>query len=397
MTPLSDRLIRVAICGAAMLVAACGGDPAPPPDSDAAPDGIVVIDDRDAEAAGIAVAPVRAVERREPLRASGVVAFDERRTARIGARLEGVVADVYVQAGDRVGDGAMLAALHSHVVHDAWADYFRALAERQRAEAELAFARTAESRAAQLVADRALSPQELERARADRIAAEQAAAAAAADLTRVEQELGHYGLTPRPDANPREDDLVPIRTPVAGAVVERHASPGAAVMPGTPLFVVSDLSRVWIDAEIDEALVGRLEVGSPVTFTTGAYGDEVFEGRLAAIGDVVNPATRRVTLRVEADNPGGRLKPNMFVALTISTGTPRQVLVVPSRAVQTLDGEPVVFVRSGTTFVRRPVAIGLEIDDEVAIERGLSEGELVATAGAFLLKSEIAGPPPGDE
>src|SRR5690606_5181997 len=146
--------------------------------------------------------------------------------------------------------------------------------------------------------------------RADRMAAEQAAAAAAADLTRAEQELGHYGLTPRPDANPREDDLVPIRTPVAGAVVERHASPGAAVMPGTPLFVVSDLSRVWIDAEIDEALVGRLEVGSPVTFTTGAYGGEAFEGRLAAIGDVVNPATRRLTRRVEAGNPGGRLRPN---------------------------------------------------------------------------------------
>jgi cobalt-zinc-cadmium efflux system membrane fusion protein len=394
MTVARGALARVVVAAACALAAACGGASAPPQAESAASGapGVIPVSDRDAEAAGITVAEARGVERSEPLRATGVVTFDERRTARVGARVEGVVSAVAVQPGERVASGARLASLHSHVVHDAWAAYFKALADRQRAETELTYARTAESRAAQLVADKALSPQELERARADAVAAAQAVAAVGAEVTRAEQELHHYGLTPRADADAHENDEVPVLSPLAGTVIERLTSPGATVTPGTPLFVVSDLSRVWVSAEIDEAFLGRLTTGSRVAFTTNAYGDESFAGTLTAVGDVIDPATRRVKLRVEADNAQRRLKPQMFVTLTLQSGVARRLVVVPSRAVQTLDGETVVFVRSGGTFVRRAVTAGAEIDGEVVIERGLAEGETVATAGAFLLKSELAAP-----
>ncbi|ODS53081.1 MAG: hypothetical protein ABS36_14135 [Acidobacteria bacterium SCN 69-37] len=385
---------------AACLAAACGSPDAAAPaaaDDRPAAAGVVALSDRDAEAAGITTTVVRVVERTEPLVATGVVTFDERRTARVGARVDGVIADVRVQPGDRVPAGAELGTMHSHALHDAWAGYFKALADRRRAETELAFAATAESRAAQLVTDKALSPQELERARADRIAAENAAVSAAAEVTRAEMELHHYGLTPTADVNPHENDAVPITTPLGGTVVERLISPGAAVTPGTPLFVVSDLSRVWIAAEIDEATIGRLATGTRVELTTGAYGDERFTGTLTAVGDVINPATRRVTLRIEADNPQRRLKPQMFATITLQAGAPRRMVIVPSRAVQTLDGETVVFVRQGDTLTRRAVVTGPEIDGDVIIERGLEDGEIVATTGAFLLKSEVAGPPAGDE
>jgi cobalt-zinc-cadmium efflux system membrane fusion protein len=279
------------------------------------------------------------------------------------------------------------------VVHDAWAGYFKSIAELRRSEAELTYVRTSEARAAELVADRALSPQELQRARTDVNAATQAVAAARAEITRFEQELDHYGITATPDANPADQREVPVRSPIAGTVIERLATEGMAVTPGTPLLVVSDLSRVWVLGEIDEKMLGRVTTGAVASITAGAYGADVFTGTLTAIGDVVNPATRRVTLRIEAPNADRRLKPQMFVTVSLGAAAPRRVLVVPSRAVQSIDGEQVVFVRTaGDRFERRAVTTGSDFSGEVEIVSGLGEGEVIATAGAFLLKSELTRP-----
>lgn len=399
------NLIRVAcpclvLFALAALTAACGGSspPAEGPAPSPPPRTSVQVGEKEAAAAGIQTAAVRAIERAEAVRASGVVAFDERRTSRLGALVEGVVDDLKVQVGDRVASGAVVAHLHSHAVHDAWAEYFKAIAQLRRAEAELAYARTNEARAAQLVADRALSPQELERARTDASAAMQAVVAAKAEITRFEQELNHYGITPSPDANPIDQSEVPVRAPIGGTVIERLATEGTAITPGTALLVISDLSRVWVVAEIDERLVGRVTTGHAAVIETPAYPGETFTGTLTAVGDVVNPATRRVTLRIESANADRRLKPQMFVNVTLSGAAPRRMLVVPSRAVQTMDGEQVVFVRTAPDrFTRRPVTTGSEVDGDVEIVAGLSEGEIVATAGAFLLKSDLARPSGGEE
>lgn len=354
----------------------------------------VAVPAADARAAGIETATARTIERSDPLDAAGRVTFDDRRTARLGSLVEGVVHELRLQPGDPVAANAVVARLHSHVVHDAWASYFKALAERQRTEAEVAYAKTAEGRAAALVTSKALSPQELERARADVNAATQAVNAAKAEVTRAEQELAHYGITAAPDADPTRHEDVPIVSPFAGTVVERLATEGTAVTPGTPLLVVSDLSRVWVTAEIDEAQVGRVLAGRPVTVHAAAYPGESFAGTLAAVGDVVNPETRRVTLRIELPNPGRRLKPQMLVTVAVAATAPRSVLVVPARALQTMDGESVVFVQSGDEFTRRPVTIGATVDGQVEIVRGLAAGDRVATAGAFLLKSALSAPAP---
>lgn len=370
---------------------ACGREPAVTPDEpEPGTRASIDLTDEQARAAGIETAQAKFIERADPVQANGIVSFDERRTARLGSLVEGVVHELDVQPGDRVAAGAVVARLHSHVVHDAWAAYFKARAERQRLETEQAYARTATARAAQLVSDKALSPQELERARADEAAANQAIVAMDAEITRTEQDLRHYGIEPRSSARPQDDQDVPVTTPYAGVVVERLATRGSAVTPGTPLVVVSDLSRVWVLAEIDESLLGRVSSGATATIRAAAYPGDTFTGRLAAIGDVVNPSTRRVTLRIEADNADRRLKPQMFVTVHLGSETARRVLVVPSRAVQTMDGETVVFVRTGSgQFVRRAVTSGVDRDGHVEIVRGLDEGDEVATAGAFLLKSDL--------
>jgi cobalt-zinc-cadmium efflux system membrane fusion protein len=98
-----------------------------------------------------------------------------------------------------------------------------------------------------------------------------------------------------------------------------------------------------------------------------------------------------VTLRIEAPNPGRKLKPQMLVTVTVAATSPRTVLVVPSRALQTIEGETVVFVQSGSQFLRRAVTVGATVAGDVEIVRGLQEGDRVATSGAFLLKSALAG------
>ncbi len=376
---------------------ACGGPPEDASETAATADpaaGIVTMTEAGRAAAGITTAPVRETVHTDALEALGVVSLDERRTARLGAIVDGVVADVLVQPGDRVEAGAVLALILSHHIHDVWAEYFSALAQRQEAEAEFDYARTAESRAERLLNDRALAEQEFQRIRADRVAAEEALAVARAEVRRTEQDLQHYGLTPGPEADPRENEHVPVRAPFAGAVIERLASPGEAVTLGVPLLVVADLSRVWITAEVPEADLHRLSAPEPVEFSVTAWPDDVFAATLTTIGDVINPATRRVTVRAEADNADGRLKPEMFANLTVASGTPRDVLLVPAAAVQELAGEPVVFVEAGPgEFRRRRVAIGATFDGDVEIREGLAAGELVAVEGAFLLKSALVGLP----
>ena len=376
---------------------ACGGPPEDVTETAATADpaaGIVTMTEAGRAAAGITTAPVRETVHTDALEALGVVSLDERRSARLGAIVDGVVADVLVQPGDRVEAGAVLALILSHHIHDVWAEYFSALAQRQEAEAEFDYARTAESRAERLLNDKALAEQEFQRIRADRVAAEEALAAARAEVRRTEQDLQHYGLTPGPEADPRENEHVPVRAPFAGAVIERLVSPGEAVTLGVPLLVVADLSRVWITAEVPEADLHRLSAPEPVEFSVTAWPDDVFAATLTTIGDVINPATRRVTVRAEADNADGRLKPEMFANLTVASGTSRDVLLVPAAAVQELAGEPVVFVEAGPgEFRRRRVAIGATFDGDVEIREGLAAGELVAVEGAFLLKSALIGLP----
>ena len=376
---------------------ACRNQPEDAPSSAATADpstGIVTMTEAGRAAAGITTAPVRKVTRAEALEAVGVVSLDERRTARLGAIVDGVVAEVPVQPGDRVEAGAVLVLILSHAVHDVWAEYFMAGARQQHAEAEVNYARTAAARAERLVADKALATQELERVRADLSAAEEELASARADVRRTEQDLRHYGLTPSPDADPNENKHVPIRAPFAGAVIERQTSPGAAVTLGEPLVVVSDLSRVWITAEVGETDLHRLSVPEPVEFRVTAWPDEVFSATLTTIGDVINPATRRIMIRAEADNADGRLKPEMFATLRVASEAPRRYLVVPEAAVQTLQGETVVFVEAGPgEFRRRAVTPGVVFDGDIEIREGLSAGETVATGGAFLLKSALIGLP----
>jgi cobalt-zinc-cadmium efflux system membrane fusion protein len=329
------------------------------------------------------------IERAERLAATAVLTLDESRTSRIGSMVDGIVMFLDSQVGDRVSKGAVLGGMHSAVVHEAWAAYRKAMADRRRQETELNYAQQSEARAERLLAARALSEQEVARAHADRIAAQEGLDMARTEVRRSEEELEHLGITSGDDPTGESGEQIPVRTPIAGVVLERLVTAGTAVTPGTPLFVVSDLSQLWAVAEVDEARLSTLVVGRTADVTVSAYPGARFPARVTFIGDTVNPSTRRVTVRCVVPNADRRLKPNMYASVSLGTGEPRRVVAVPAAAVQEMNGTRVVFVESASgRFLSRSVVTGEEENGRVEIEKGLAAGERVAVRGSFLLKSQ---------
>jgi cobalt-zinc-cadmium efflux system membrane fusion protein len=384
--------IALAVIGAAVYRIASRDDGAPPADATEAGTeaGAVALADASRTLAGIGVEPVRVVRRATRFEAPGVLAVNEKRTARLGSMVEGVVVRTMADVGDRVGRGQALAELHSPVVHVAWADYRKAAAERRRAETDLQFADDALARARRLLADKAISAQELARAEVDRVAAAEALEMARTELRRSEEALEHYGVTNAEDPSGESGESIPVRSPLGGVVLERTITEGSAVTPGQQVYVVSDLSSLWAIAEVAEAQLPILAPGRPVSVRVAAYPGETFAGTITFVGDVINPKSRRVTVRCEVPNPGGRLKPEMYASLSLGTGEPHEALVVPAAAIQELTGRPLVFVQDDKgVFHRRDVVLGPDEEGLVEIREGLRAGEPVATTGSFLLKSEL--------
>lgn len=386
--------IVVAVAAAAVVVLAWWGlrRAAPVPETAAAalPPGVVALSEAAVREGGLRVAAAPSELVQDAIEAPGVLALDERRTARIGSQVEGKVLEVFVEIGDRVAAGRELAHMISPVVHDAWAAYRKAVSERRRAETDLELAVQNHERMQRLLREKAASQQEAQRASAERVGAEEGLRIVQTEVRRAEEEMEHLGITNAEDPSGESGEQIPVRAPLAGVVLEKLITEGSAVTPGLPLFVVSDLSSLWALAEVDETALQHVQAGQPVTVRVAAYADEAFDGRIAWVADMVNPKTRRVTVRCAIPNPSGRLKPDMYATVALGRGRPHPVVVLPAAAVQDIDGKAVVFVAgAGGRFERRDVEVGAERRGTIEVRAGVRAGEPVVVAGAFLLKSEL--------
>lgn len=356
----------------------------------AAPTDAVTLGAKSVSLAGIEVSEAKSVTRAATFDAPAVLALDETRTARIGSLVEGDVVRVLSEVGSRVGRGAVLAELNSRVVHDAWADYRKAVADRRRRETELAWAKQAAERAGRLHEEKALSLQERQRAETDQVAAREELDQTRTEVRRAEEALEHLGVTNKEDPTGETGESVPVRAPLAGVVLEKHVTAGTTVTPGTLLFVVSDLTELWAMAEVDETRIPLVAAGRPAKVHVAAWPDRDFDAQVTFVGDAVNPKTRRVTVRCQVPNPGGLLKPEMYARVALGESAPRPMVVVPEAAIQEMDGKPYVFVAGAKgRFEKREVALGASSEGLVEIRSGVAAGEKVATAGSFLLKSQL--------
>jgi len=388
--PLFVVLLSIGIPG-------CGSR-VPTPHAPPAAAEFLTLDDEAQRHVGIRVEATRTVLLASRTEAPGVLTVDEGRTARIGSLVEGIVLNIFAGVGDRVRSGQVLAIMHGPVVHDTWASYRKAIAERRHLEKELAFAVAAHERTQRLLAAKAISLQEVQRADANRVAAVEALDMARTEVRRSEEELEHLGITNADDPSGESGEQIPVKTPTAGVVLERLVTPGTAVIPGTPLYIVSDLSRLWALLEIDESLLSRVQVGQAMQVRVAAYPNETFAGTVSLVGDTINPRTRRITIRCVLDNPAGRLKPQMYATAVISDRPSRRAIVVPADAVQAIEGRATVFVAEPPGRFRARAIEAVPADGGlVEVISGLRDGERVVVAGAFVLKSELLKSAPAEQ
>jgi Cu(I)/Ag(I) efflux system membrane fusion protein len=179
-----------------------------------------------------------------------------------------------------------------------------------------------------------------------------------------------------------------IHSPLSGVVIEKLVQEGQYVNVGEPLFAVADLSRVWVELEIYESDLAAVKVGQPVSVTATSYPGRTFAGRVAFVYPFLDPKTRTVKARVELANPGLLLKPEMYVtaSLTMHLG---ETLTVPVTAVIDTGPRKVVWVRiKQGVFAPREVKLGARSEDKVQVLSGLLRGDVVAASGGYLIDSE---------
>jgi cobalt-zinc-cadmium efflux system membrane fusion protein len=173
-------------------------------------------------------------------------------------------------------------------------------------------------------------------------------------------------------------------------VLEVHTAPGEVITPERELFIIADLSRVWVQGDVYQKDIAKIRVGQDAVVTVDTYPGEMFTGKVTHVSDVLDPDTRTAKVRCEVVNLNGRLKSQMFATLALPVSAQRDALVIPSRAVQDIDGVPTVFVRVGEKrFERRPVRVSAPAGDAVEVTEGLKAGESVVTDGALMLKSRL--------
>ena len=327
------------------------------------------------------------------LRVSGRIALADNRTWRVGVRTDGLVMVVNAGLGDYVKKGQILARYHADEVREARAQYRTAVADLARLEAASSQAQRKYDRAQKLLSLKAGSVQQVEEARQEMVSAQSALKGGQIVIDRIKDQLEDDLRVPAdpPPGTPEElADDVPILAPASGYIIQKFVTPGKTVQVSTDTFVIGDLSQVWMLASVRQEHLAEIRVGQPATVTLQGATSQSFSGKITNLGQELDPATRAMQVRIVLNNPGNRLRPEMLATAEIPVGERKPVMIVPSDAVQQIDGQDVVFVRTAADrFTVRPVRTGETAGGKTPVVDGLKAGEQIVVRGSFTLKSQL--------
>ncbi|MFK3890383.1 efflux RND transporter periplasmic adaptor subunit [Sphingomonas sp. NPDC079357] len=345
-------------------------------DKPKAPDNAVVITPQGIAASGIAVAPAASGELDAAVPAAATVAATPDAEAVLTARAAGTVTRILKRIGDSVAAGETIALVESR-------DASAIAADRSAAAARVTLA------ARQLARERGLLAQGVS-PRADVEAAQANLAVAQAEAGRASAAAGAARVT-------HDGRSVAVVAPIGGRITAAPAHLGQYVAAETELFRVADPRRLQITASLPPADAGRVRDGDRVELTTND--GRVVAGRVRAATGVVDPETRAATVVIVPTGGGSTLAPGQSVQARIfaSGGARHNGVMVPQEAVQTIDDQSVVFVRTAAGFRAQPVQAGGRSGGMVAITSGLRAGTTIATDNAFLLKAELGKNEGGEE
>ncbi len=309
--------------------------------------------------ANVTTATVERKTLRKELTAVGVVDFAEPNYLHISMRFSGRLDKLYLTyTGQTVHKGDPVADVYSPEAISAQQEYLLALESQEQMKN----------------------------------APEQVATGAADLHNQAKQKLLRWGFTEQQvrklDETREIARIITMLSPISGTVMKKNVDPQHYAAMGEDIYDVADLSTVWIYLDMYEKDIRFVKAGQTVRTTTEAYPNEIFKGRVAFIDPVLNADTRTVRVRTEFANPGGKLKPNMYVKAAIAVPSVN-TLVVPSSSIMSTGKRSIVWVEvQPNTFEPRDVMVGASTETYAEVSNGLKEGERVAETGGFLIDSE---------
>lgn len=365
--------LRFATCVLAWAVSACSGRHETPAES--APVEMIV---RHGESIAVpAASPLRArltvrtitlEELRHSFEAPAQIAADPSHMVRVTPPVPGRVVDLKVHLGDTVARNSPLLTLDS-------ADMVAVQTEYLEARSQLAQSDRTLARQSDLVDHGIGAQRDLEVAQTEQQIARQ-------EVERSLERLRLYGLSAGAIGRP-----MTLRSPIAGRVVELHVAPGEYhADPTDVLMTIADLQTVWVTASIQEKDIRRVTQDAQADVTLTAYPGEHWTGNVSFVGEILDPDTRTLEVRVPLGNADRRLRPGMFASVRFAE-TVEQVLRVPSTAVILIGDANFVFVETRPwEFARRRVELGDSVGDTSIVTSGLRSGERVVVTNAVLLQ-----------
>jgi cobalt-zinc-cadmium efflux system membrane fusion protein len=304
--------------------------------------------------------------------------------------------------GDAVNKGDELVVVESPELGRVQSEFLQARTAVSVAQTQVEPAVKAHERAKALYEkNQGIALAEVQKREAEARAAEGELATAKAALSAHENGLRLLGMSREAvEAMATSGEISPryvITAPIAGQVVEREVTLGELVSPEKDaLLVLADLSDLWVLADVPEARLADVAVGASARVQVEAASKKALDGKVAYVSPSLDPNTRTGRVRIVVPAQNGGLRPGMFARVELSAATVdgvEQSLTVPDEAVQTVDGQPTVFVPvvgEPNTFAPKPVKVGRVAGGLVPILEGLAEGDHVVTSGTFILKADLA-------
>jgi membrane fusion protein, heavy metal efflux system len=327
----------------------------------------------------------------------GTIAVDDDLTTPVFSHYSGRVTKVIAMLGDVVEPGAPLFVIHASEFVQAQNDLITALANLQSSRSQLKMAQTTEKRTHELYLVQGGALKDWQQAQTDLITAQNTVRANEIALHAVRNRLRILGKNDEEiaslEAQPTQklDSVSTVTAPVRGTITQRQIGVGQyinseAAGATNPVYTISDLSTVYLIANVREMDAPLMHVGLPLEVRVLAYPGRVFKGKVSYVAPSIDPNTHRLPVRADVENPEGALKPGMFANFSIIIGEAATAPAVPQEAIVYEGEQARVWVAGeGDTLALREIRTGSTSDGVVEVRSGLSAGEKVVTSGTVFI------------
>jgi membrane fusion protein, heavy metal efflux system len=353
---------------------------------------------KESEWASLTIEPIEDHSFNSEFVTEGKIQVNEDRATPIFSPYAGRVTRLLAKAGEVIQRGQLLFVVEATDMVQAQNDFIGAITAMNKARSALNLAQITDKRSRDLYEAKAVPLKEMQNAQAGLVAAQNDMRSAETALEAARNRLRILGRSESDidtfEKTGRINPDTPVYSPIAGTIVQRKVGPGQYVSSATsdPVFVIGDLSNVWLTAYVRETDAGKVAVGEDVSFTVLAYPDRVFRGSIDYIAAVIDATSRRLMVRATVDNSEALLKPEMFASVTITVrrdvmaaAAPREALIYEGSSVRAW------VARDDKTIELRQVKTGMTDGRMIQIVDGARPGERIVVRGSLFIDRVATG------